>query len=378
VNGAQTYATTSVGGKMSEPNQQAGHCRLALLKLLLVLTGICIIPACTAAQAQIDGPAQKKPPDQRLGINPWEMQSFLSDIPGYVGTSVGSIRIDLPWQQVQPKAGVFDWEALDSVVRTARANGMDVLITLRAISSWGTKVPASPKDPYKGASLPLDMSSWETFVLAMADRYRGGGVAYEIENEPNSPFWGGTMDDYLTLLKATFAAITRSDPRATVVSGALACHTAFDYPDSATTDKQNQSFDAWQNAILATHAFNTIGVHDYYFPDRAVNGWTFITYLNHVADLARAAGCDKCPIWITETGYVSRPQKTGMRTDAGSPQDQARWAAEAFRQAFAHMVERVYWLFLKDHPNTGYFASMGLTDVRGTPRPALSVIAHWK
>jgi Cellulase (glycosyl hydrolase family 5) len=363
---------------MSKPKQLTGHYRLALLKLLLALMGACTVPACAAAQAQIDGPAQKAPPDQRLGINPWDMQSFLSDTPGYIGTNVGSIRIDLPWQQVQPRPGVFDWDALDSVVRTARTNGMDVLITLRAISSWGTKLPANSKDLYHGASLPLDMSRWETFVSAMADRYRGGGVAYEIENEPNSKFWSGTMDEYLTLLKATFAVITRSDPQARVLSGALACHTAFTYPDSATTEKQNQSFDTWQKAILATHAFNTIGVHDYYFPDAAVNGWTFVSFLDHVADLARTTGCDKCPIWVTETGYVSRPQRAGMRTDAGSPQAQARWAAEAFRQAFGHMVERVYWLFLKDHPNTGYFASMGLTDMRGTARPALAVVSHWR
>jgi hypothetical protein len=358
--------TDSVGGNMNKPKHEPAHYRFKLLEWL-VLMGICMVPTCAAAQAQIDDPARRAPPDQRLGINPWEMQSFLSDVPGYVGTNVGSLRIDLPWQQIQPRPGVFDWETLDSVVRAARSNGMDVLITLRAISSWGTKLPANSKDLYHGASLPLDMGRWETFVSAMADRYRGGGVAYEIENEPNS-----------TLLKATFAVITRSDPQARVLSGALACHTALTYPDSATTEKQNQNFDTWQKAILATHAFNTIGVHDYYFPDAAVNGWTFASFLDHVADLARAAGCDKCPIWITETGYVSRPQKAGTRTDAGSPQEQARWAAEAFRQAFGHMVERVYWLFLKDHPNTGYFASMGLTDARGTARPALAVVSHWK
>ena len=184
------------------------------------------------------------------------------------------------------------------------------------------------------------------------------------------------MDDYLTLLKASFISITRSDPQARVLSGALACHTAFTYRDAATTEKENRVFDTWQNAILATHAFNTIGVHDYYFPDDAVNGWTFTTYLTHIQDLARVAGCDKCPIWITEIGYVSRPQKAGTRTDPGSPQSQARWARQAFKQAFDHGVERVYWLFLKDHPNTGYFASMGLIDADGTPRPALSVVSH--
>jgi Cellulase (glycosyl hydrolase family 5) len=371
------------------PKQESRQLRLRPFKSPLMLMAIFAMSVCAAAQnpggqlqdprigqAQTDGATQKKPPNERLGINPWEMQAFLSHIPEHVSTNVGSIRIDLPWQQVQPRPGTFNWEQVDAVVSTAQANRMDVLITLRAISSWGTKVRANPNDLYHGASLPRDMSNWETFVSAMADRYKGRSVGYEIENEPNSKFWSGTMDDYLTLLKASFTSITRSDPQARVLSGALACHTAFTYRDAATTERENRAFDTWQNSILATRAFNTIGVHDYYFPDGAVNGWTFTTYLTHIQDLARVAGCDKCPIWITETGYVSRPQKAGTRTDPGSPQSQARWARQAFQQAFDRGVERVYWLFLEDHPNTGYFASMGLTDADGTPRPALSVVSH--
>jgi hypothetical protein len=251
-----------------------------------------------------------------------------------------------------------------------------VLITLRAISSWGTKGRTNSRNAYYGASLPLDMRSWDTFVSTMARRYKGRNVAYEIENEPNSSFWSGTMDDYLTLLKASYAAITRSDPQATVVSGALACHIAFDYPNAAVAHEQNQLFDTWQTAIFATRALNTIGVHDYYFPVVAVNGWTFASYLTHIQELAQAAGCDKCPIWITETGYVSRPQKAGARIDPGSPQNQAQWAGQAFQQAFDLGVERMYWLFLKDHANGEYFDSMGLLDANGKPRPALAVIAR--
>src|SRR5712675_1000125 len=84
--------------------------------------------------------------------------------PAFASTNVGSIRIDLPWQQVQPRPGVFSWEEIDKVVDAARANRMDVLVTLRAISSWGTKAPPNPRDAYQGASLPRDMSNWETFV----------------------------------------------------------------------------------------------------------------------------------------------------------------------------------------------------------------------
>jgi hypothetical protein len=331
---------------------------------------------CTAAWPCSGAVAQPKAPDGRLGINPWEMQSFLSDAPGYVATGAGSIRIDLLWQQIQPRPGVTSWDQLDRVVDAAQANHMDVLLTLRAISSWATRSPPDARNRYHGAALPRDLAGWEAFVSALAARYKGRSVAYEIENEPNSNFWSGTMDDYLALLKSSFGAIVRADPQAKVLSAALACHTAFTYPDAAMTQKQNQSFDDWQNAILATHAFNTIAVHDYYYPDVAVNGWTFAGYLAHVQDLARAANCSACPIWITETGYVSRPQRAGSRTDPGSPQNQARWARQALQQAFAQGIARAYWLFLKDHPNTGFFASMGLIDAAGKARPALSVLSN--
>jgi len=359
------------------PNSVATFCVLVICMLVLGSAAPAAAQAGSVGQAQADDRAPlAKPPDNRTGINPWEPQAFLSNTPGFVSTNVGSIRIDLPWQQVQPRPGVFVWENVDKVVDAAQANRMDVLITLRAISSWGTKSPMNPHDIYHGASLPLDMGNWETFVSAMALRYRGRNVAYEIENEPNSKFWGGTMDDYLTLLKASYAAITRSDPQARVLSGALACHIAFDFRDAAVVHKQNELLDTWQKAILATRAFNAIAVHDYYFPDGAVNGWTFATYLAHIQDLARATACDKCRIWITETGYVSRPQKVGSRLDPGSPQNQAQWARQAFQQAFDLGVERVYWLFLKDHAIGQYFDSMGLLDASGNPRPAFSVIAR--
>jgi hypothetical protein len=376
-------AGTPAGFGCSQLQETLGRrSRFTAFTLLLAVMGIFATSVCAAApppagQAKTGGvQAQGSPPDDRIGINPWDTQSLLLNVPEYASTEVGSIRIELPWQQVQPREGVFNWDEVDNVVDAAQANRMDVLITLRAISSWGTKVPANPDDPYHGASLPLDMSSWETFVPAIAHRYMGRHVAYEIENEPNSDFWSGTMDGYLTLLKASFTSIIRSDSQVRVLSGALACHTAFNYRNAAATQKENQAFDTWQKAIFATRAFNTTAVHDYYFPDHPVNGWTFATYLTHVQSLAKAAGCDKCRLWITETGYVSRAQKAGMRTDHGSPQNQAQWAGQAFQQAFDHGVERVYWLFLKDHPNAGYFASMGLEDASGDPRPALSVVSR--
>ena len=334
------------------------------------------LAACCLLLAGLAGAAAQTQPNQRIGINPWQPQAFLSNVAGFAGTNTGSIRIDLIWGKVEPRPGTFDWAELDKVVEVAAANHVDVLLTLRAISGWGTKKAANARNEYQGASLPLDMASWDAYASALALRYKGRNVAYEIENEPNSNFWSGTMEDYLALLKASYAAIMRSDSQARVLSGALACHIAFDFADPAVVQKQNALFDSWQKAIFATHAFNTIGVHDYYFPDHAVNGWTFTSYLTHIQDLARDAGCDQCRLWVTEMGYVSRPRKTGTRIDPGSPQNQAQWAQQALRQAFGLGIERVYWLFLKDHTSGTYFDTMGLLDGNGSPRPAFRVIAQ--
>jgi hypothetical protein len=76
---------------------------------------------------------------------------------------------------------------------------------------------------------------------------------------------------------------------------------------------------------------------------------------------------------LAETGYVSRPQRAGTRIDPGSPQKQAQWARLAFQQAFDLGVERMYWLFLKDHAIGQYFDSMGCstpTEIRAPLGPS--------
>jgi hypothetical protein len=61
-------------------------------------------------------------------------------------------------------------------------------------------------------------------------------------------------------------------------------------------------------------------VHDYYFPlELAVNGWTFLSYLQHIAELAQEAGVKEKPVWITETGFISAPVQTNGRVDEGTP-----------------------------------------------------------
>jgi hypothetical protein len=54
-----------------------------------------------------------------------------------------------------------------------------------------------------------------------------------------------------------------------------------------------------------------VNIHNYYFPSEIVaNGLTFGSYLEHIRDLMKRSGLGDRPIWITETGFVSKPTET--------------------------------------------------------------------
>ncbi len=304
------------------------------------------------------------------GLNTWLLGSLPHNVKYVRDLGVGTVRVDLPWEKVESNPNEFDWSKVDSVVETARRNRIQVLFTLRSVSSWGTKVRAQPEDLYHHASLPKSMADWEQFTRTLAARYKGQGVSYEIENEVNSNFWAGSLVDYLELLKASYRGIKSEDPDARVLPSAMACGIRFDQKTLRAQNRFRKRSDEWLQPILATRAFDVVSVHDYYFPSGTqINGWTFSSYLTHTVELMQQAGVKDRPIWITETGYVSRPVRAGGRIDEGSPDKQALWLTEAYRQAKDFGVERTFWLFLRD-ANNGYFGAMGLMDRQYMPRPA--------
>lgn len=305
------------------------------------------------------------------GLNTWLLGSLPNDVQQVRELGVSVVRIDLPWEQVERSPNQFDWQTLDKVVGIARVNHIEILLTLRSTSSWGTTVKADPKDLYHHASRPKSMAEWERFVQGLSSRYKGQGVHYEIENEVNSDFWAGSIGDYLELLTASYRVIKTEDSAAKVLASAMACGTIFNPNTSTAQQRLNERHDQWLSPILATKAFDVINVHDYYFPGGPkVNGWTFQSYLRHIAALADEVGVKNRPIWVTEIGYISKPVSTNGRTDEGSVDKQAVWLTEAYRAAAELGVERAFWLFLRDASNVGYFGPMGLLDANNRPRPA--------
>ena len=307
----------------------------------------------------------------RVGLNT-TLRSFEEDIKSIQELAVSTIRVPLQWQFVKISPGEFDWSTVDRLVKAAQTKQVEVLFTIRTV--FRKEKPKHKKGSIQISQITppsVDAKEWVYFIETLANRYRGQGVNYEIENEVNSEaFWKGDLEEYLELLKSGYDAIKKSDLQAKVLPSAMGCGITQNFQSESAGREVWKRHDKWLQAILSTKKFDVVNIHDYYFPNEIVaNGLSFRSYLEHVQDVMKKSGLGDRSIWITETGFVSAPADAGGRTDKGSPEKQAVWLKEAYEQAFQSGIKRIYWLLLRDRKEP-YFGSMGLADAKGNPRPA--------
>jgi len=271
----------------------------------------------------------------------------------------------------------FYWDRCDEKIAAAKKAGLDVLLTLRTPSLWGTRDKARTgiNSVYFTGSSPKDMARWLRFVEALVLRYKDSGVRifYEVENEVNSKaFWTGTAEEYVMLLKETYRAIKKRDPSAQVLHTAMACGITKTV-ESIKRRSGLEVHDRFLRLIFESHAFDIISTHNYYYPDREVNGFTFFSYLQYIKGIASEYGLGKHRLWITEFGYVTRPTNVDTRLDPGSLVNQEVWLRDAVIQADKAGVERMLWMHLVDRDREPFFGSMGILETDGTPRPAYKI-----
>lgn len=311
---------------------------------------------------------------RRLGLNT-TLRTFGEEIKSIQELGVGIIRVPLQWQLVKIRPGEYDWSAIDRLVKAAQTKQIDVLFTIRTTFREETKKIKLTRSTSLKTPSAVNMEHWVHFVETLANRYRGQGINYEIENEVNGEaFWKGTLEEYLELLKSGYDVIKKADPQAKVLSSAMGCGIVRNFQLEVLRQEAWKWHDSWLQPILSTKKFDVVNVHNYYFPsDIVANGLTFRSYLEHIHELMKRSGLGDRPIWITEIGYVSSPADASGRMDNGSYEKQAKWLTEAYQQAFEFGVERIYWLLLRDRKEP-YFGSMGLADAKGNPRPAWNAL----
>jgi hypothetical protein len=313
---------------------------------------------------------------RRIGLNT-TLRSVGEEIKPIQALGVNTIRVPLQWQFIRIRPGEYDWNGVDRLIKGAQTKQIEILFNIRTTFQQDAQKRKSQRAPTQIKSGSVDIEPWLHFMETLANRYRGQGISYEIENEVNEEnLWKGTLEEYLEMLKACYDVIKKADPQAKVLPPAMSCGIIRNFQPGVARQEALKWHDKWLQAILSTRKFDVVNIHDYYFPSEIVaNGLTFRDYLEHIQGFMKKSGLGDRPIWITETGFVSKPTETSGRMDQGSPEKQAKWLTEAYQQAFEFGVEKVYWLLLNDRKEKEpYFGSMGLADAKGNPRPAWNAL----
>jgi hypothetical protein len=195
------------------------------------------------------------------------------------------VRLDIPWIVLEHR-GQYDFTPYDPLIKNLRQLGKSIVLVLAYGHSDHSDGPANNTFALPPHT-PEQLSAYGRYVQAVAKRYHGSDVVYEIWNEPNLDlFWPPTFDAkaYGELLDVAARAIRDIEPDATIIPAGLA----------------NEN-----NPAQFLHTLASAGAL------RGVNGISFHPYRqdapeNSLYDIAEfksaAIGRDQ-PLWITEWGY---------------------------------------------------------------------------
>jgi YVTN family beta-propeller protein/VCBS repeat-containing protein len=278
---------------------------------------------------------------------------------------INTIRILMPWAGVEGAEGTYDWSAVDRMVNSANANGIQVLAVINSTPDW-----AAYPDQAQFAGYPTDLDAFGDFVTAVATRYQGKVADYEIWNEPNANiFWAPTPDaaQYTALLKVAYTNIKAVDPDAVVVAAGAAA--AAETPGGPTINPV--TFLTEMYAAGAGGYFDAFSYHPYFyslpFSQGEGHAGVPITQAEQLYAVMVANGDGEKKIWATEYGEPS-----SVASEAGEAAfigDFLRtWRTLDFAgPAFIHT--------LADYPSgSAIESSFGLFHQDWSPKPALATV----
>jgi hypothetical protein len=397
--------------------------RLALRVTALALAiglAMVAIPAYSAA-APLPGPSMLSTGFSDLPI----LQSPSAAVRGRwlraaraIGASV--VRLSVDWAGIAPrKTRGFDptdpadphyyWPVLDGAVRTATADGLEVVLTLNNAPSWA-EGPGRPRNAPFGSWRP-QVSALAKFAGAVAERYDGHfpdplhkgaklprvGI-FQAWNEPNLPYYlspqwvrgrhGGWVPEspilYRAMLNAVYAAIKPVTPDATVLSAGTAPYGRPPGVSSMTPVLFMRELLCLHNAALQPEPcpdpahFDGYDAHPYSvtptLPARAAEDVSVpdLGKLQRIVGAALRSGrllpAGPKPLWITEIGWESKPPNP----NGISPALQARYLALGFYTVWRQNVSHVLWFTVRDSGTSSQFfgGGNGLYYADGRAKPA--------
>ena len=342
--------------------------------LLLALTALLAV-SISAAPAQA---AKRKVPFGFFGtVLPPNLQqvnepALDGQMSAMARSGVESVRATIPWAQVEPRQGVYDWAATDRMIRTAANHHLLVLANVLDAPPWA-EAPRKPQ--YPTGSPPKSAALYASFLRQVVQRYGPNGSfwaanptvprtpirQWQIWNEQMAPwFWSQRPwgKSYTRTLKAAYKVIHQADRGATVVAGsfvAVAGYSQWRGVKDLYRAGAKRYFD-----VIAVHPFTNVPNSVRFSIDQTVQ------ILQRVRAQMRKRGDGRKPIIVTEltwpaaVGKVPKRRLLGLET---TPRGQVARMKAAYKRLAAVRrklrITQAYWFSWA----TAYDAKSNLSDV---------------
>jgi hypothetical protein len=241
----------------------------------------------------------------------------------HVGSSW--VRVDVPWPSLEPSQGTLDAGILASmseVVAYASNEGMSVLFTVLGTPSWDQPSNHSGANASGSNLPPANNSYFAAAMAAVAARFAGEAVAWEIWNEPNEfqNFAANDPSQYVTMACAAYHAIKAVAPKAIVAVGALSGE-ATTWLAGAYSDGLHGCFD-----VISLHLYDRTLT-----PEPA--NWQPPVSVASDRQLMVDNGDSSKAIWITEFGWYADPNTADpLQVGAVTPSEQANYSVSFINQ----------------------------------------------
>lgn len=217
--------------------------------------------------------------------------------------------IDIPWIQVEPEPGKWDFDYVDFTVAAAQKRGLAMFAYIGLTPNWAlpSNAPKDKDGKFKdgiGYRFPPDekyAEAFETYCRTVAKRYKGKIKHYQFWNEPNGCSWindgcsnGHMAHTYAPWLIRCYKAMKAEDPDCMIAAGALDYH-------AGVKDGYKWIEDLYKNG--GKDHFDAISIHPY---DRqGTLHWKAIEDTRRV--MVEHGDGDKV-MWLNEWGWNNVPE----------------------------------------------------------------------
>lgn len=317
-------------------------------------------------------PAQADAPDYRFGvIDAFDAPWAASDL------GAGWTRVTFRWNEIQPD-GPDQWimPISDDQLNLELAQGRQVIGLVTNTPGWATdhgRGIGVPQGIYNGHNDPNNL--WAVFLKSLVTRYAGRIDHWIIWNEPDiwesyHQSWGGSVEDFVQLMRVSYAVVKENNPNGVVHLAAVTHHWDADYGRELFMRRLLQVIVADGNAAGNNYYFDAVTLHIYFQSENVYELTVF--YRNLVNEYVGYK-----PLWIVETNAAPSQDPAWPVSEPRfkvSLDDQAAFIVQALALGIAAGAERiaVYKTIDTERDVQANPEPFGLVRMDGTRRPAFT------